>query len=59
MGGNMEKLSFEEFSERIQEQLDNARKERDLRALELPDLLGDPDYVKFLTFEYNFTDRVN
>ena len=59
MGGNMEELSFEAFSERIRQKLEDIHGERDLHAFELPDVLGDPEYIKFLTIEYNFTDRVN
>ena len=55
----MDDFSFEEFSERIRQKLDRLHEERDLHAFELPDVLGDPEYVKFLTIEYNFTDRVN
>ena len=59
MGGNMDELSFEEFSERLQEQLAKVREERDAKALRLPNILGDDDYIRYLTIEYNMTDRVN
>ena len=55
----MEDISFEEFSEQLREHLSNFREERDLRAFTLPNILGDEDYIRFLTIEYNLTDRVN
>jgi len=59
MDGNMDDLSFDEFTERIQEGLDKVRQERDARAFELPNVLGDAEYIRYLTIEYNFTDRIN
>ena len=55
----MDDLSFDEFTERIQEGLDKVRQERDARAFELPNVLGDAEYIRYLTIEYNFTDRIN
>ena len=52
-------LSFDEFEERLRQHLSDVREERDLRAFKLPDILGDEDYIRFLTIEYNFTDRIN
>ena len=55
----MNEATFEEFAKRMNEKLDSVREERDLRAFTLPNVLGDPDYIRYLTMEYNFTDRVN
>ena len=55
----MDNLSFDEFEEQLRQHLSAVREERDLRAFKLPDILGDEDYIRFLTIEYNFTDRVN
>ena len=55
----MDNLSFDEFEEQLRKHLSDVREERDLRAFKLPDILGDEDYIRFLTIEYNFTDRVN
>ena len=55
----MDSGAFEEFREQLESQLDNFRLQRDRRAFELPNILGDPDYIKMLTLEYNYTDRVN
>jgi len=59
MDGNMDELSFEEFKDRIQERLDKVAQERDMRAFTLPNILDDPEFTRYLTIEYNFTDRVN
>jgi hypothetical protein len=59
MDGNMEELSFEEFKNRIRERLDKVAQERDMRAFTLPNILDDPEFTRYLTIEYNFTDRVN
>jgi len=55
----MEEISFEAFKDRLQQRLSKVVQERDKRAFELPDILNDPEYVRYLTIEYNFTDRVN
>ena len=55
----MDELSFDEFKDRLQERLDKVAQERDKRAFELPNILGDPEFTRYLTIEYNFTDRVN
>ncbi len=55
----MDSDSFEEFREQLENQLDKFRLQRDRRAFELPNILGEPDYIKMLTVEYNYTDRVN
>jgi len=55
----MDELSFEEFKDRIQERLDKVAQERDMRAFTLPNILDDPEFTRYLTIEYNFTDRVN
>ena len=59
MDGNMDELSFEEFKDRIQERLDKVAQERDMRAFTLPNILDDPEFIRYLTIEYNITDRVN
>ena len=59
MDGKMDEATFEEFAKRMNEKLDSVSEERDLRAFTLPNVLGDPDYIRYLTMEYNFTDRVN
>ena len=59
MSGNMDELSFEDFKDKLKQRLDKVAEERDKRAFELPDILNDPEYVRYLTMEYNFTDRVN
>ena len=55
----MDELSFEDFKDKLKQRLDKVAEERDKRAFELPDILSDPEYVRYLTMEYNFTDRVN
>ena len=59
----MDEFTFEEFAEQLKQRLSElgskVAQERDKRALELPNVLDDPDYIRYLTIEYNFTDRVN
>jgi hypothetical protein len=59
MGGNMEDFEFEEFAEKLKQKLSKVVQERDKIAMELPNILNDPEYLRYLTIEYNFTDRVN
>jgi|TARA_Y100000034_G_scaffold74725_1_gene89810 hypothetical protein len=59
MGGNMEDFEFEEFTEKLKQKLSKVVQERDKIAMELPNILNDPEYLRYLTIEYNFTDRVN
>tara|TARA_R100000306_G_C4253110_1_gene81427 strand:+ start:255 stop:446 length:192 start_codon:yes stop_codon:yes gene_type:complete len=63
MGGNMDELSFEEFSERMRERMQEsiieARRKRDAQALTLPDILHSDEYRQHLEIEFIFTDRVN
>ena len=59
MDGNVDEVSFEDFKDRLKQSFSAMAQERDKRAFELPDILNDPEYILYLTIEYNFTDRVN